>query len=572
MHSKLFNLVVWMGVLLLVFSSACSSGLDTPAGQTEPPPTEPPPATSTPVVTEELASTPIPVDNLQDVKSATIQIESQGTFSNPEFGMISNSAGRGSGFIIDPSGVAVTSNHVVAGATQLKVWVGGETTPRNAEILSVSECSGLAVIALEGEEFDYLDWYQYPIEDSMDMFIAGYSLGEPEYSLTAGVISAAITDGNTPWASLDSVMEYSAISDPGNTGGPVVDPDGTVIAVHSAGNPVTQQAFGISRDLAAIIVEELRSGIDVKSIGVNGQAVVNDDGSVTGIWVASVQPDSPADQAGLQPGDIITMMEKLNLASDGTMALYCDILSNHDQGDTLSIRVLRWSTGEILEGQIYGQRLTVTEGGEVTTVITPSGSGNDIVNPDASQSGDVYFHTEFDGGLRSWAYDLTRGSEEDFTAQTIGNRLQIDIQGKDTWVYFLNEDHNFTDVRIDTVAENRGNNNNNVSLICRESELGWYEFNIANNGLYYIYWFDDEATNNYIPLFSGGSRLINMGKDVNEYTAICDGDKLTLMINGEEIRTVRHSRLESGKAGLSVSSFDFTPVVIEFDYFTASVP
>ena len=63
-----------------------------------------------------------------------------------------------------------------------------------------------------------------------------------------------------------------------------------------------------------------------------------------------------------------------------------------------------------------------------------------------------------------------------------------------------------------------------------------------------------------------------MGKDVNEYTAICDGDKLTLMINGEEIRTVRHSRLESGKAGLSVSSFDFTPVVIEFDYFTVSVP
>jgi hypothetical protein len=324
--------------------------------------------------------------------------------------------------------------------------------------------------------------------------------------------------------------------------------------------------------VAALIVEELRSGVEFKSIGVNGQAVTNDGGSITGIWVVSVKPDSPAEQAGLQPGDIITRMEKLNLASDGTIALYCDILSSHNEGDTLSIRVLRRTTGEILEGEIYGQKLSVTEGGEVTAEITPSGSGNDIVNPDASQPGEVYYHTDFDGGLGSWAYYLTRGLEEDFSAQTIGYRLQIDIQGKDTWVYFLNEDHDFTDVRIDIVAENRGNNNNNVSLICRESELGWYEFNIANNGLYYIYWFDDETTNNYIPLFSGGSRQINMGKDVNEYSAICDEDKLTLIINGEEVRTVRHNRLENGKAGLSVSSFDFTPVIIEFDYFTASVP
>lgn len=572
MHSKLLKLLVWIGVTIFVFSAGCTSGESPPAETIIPPTTELPKATSTSVVTEELASTPMPVDNLQDVKSAIIRIESQGDFLNPDFGTILNSPGRGSGFIIDPSGVAITSNQVVSGATQLKVLVGDGSSPRSAEILNISECSGLAVIDIEGDGYNYLDWYQHQIEDGMDLFIAGYSLDEAEFSLTTGIVSAGSAEGKMPWASLDSVMEYSAVSDPGNIGGPIVDSDGRVIAIHSAGDPITQKAYGIPRDIASPIVEQLLNGNDGKSIGVNGFAVSNDDGSVSGIWVASVQPGSPAEETGLQAGDLITLMDDLNLATDGTLALYCDILRDHERGEALSIRVLRGSTGETLEGKIYGQALYVTEGGEATVLATPSGSGNDIVNPEASQSGDVYYHTDFDGGLGSWAYYLTRGKEEDFIAQTAGNRLQIDIQGTDTWVYFLNENSDYGDVRIDTIAENRGNNNNNVSLICRESELGWYEFNIANNGLYYIYWFDEESTNNYIPLFSGGSRLINMGKDINEYTAICDGEQLTLLINGEEIRTVTHDRLTSGKVGLSVSSFDFTPVIIEFDYFTASVP
>lgn len=571
MHSKLLKRMVWMGVLIFIFSAGCTSGESLPIETSISPTTELPPATLTSVVPEEVASTPLPIDNLQDVKSAIIRIESQGDFLSPDFGTILINPGRGSGFIIDPSGIAITSNQVVTGATQLRVWVGDESSPRSAEILSSSDCSGLAVIDIEGDGYSYLDWYQHQIEDGMDMFIAGYSLEESEFSLTTGVILDGSAEGERPWVSLDSVMEYSAVSDPGNIGGPIVDSDGMVVAMHSAGDPITQQAFGIPHDIAALIVEDLLNINDGKSIGVNGYAVTKDGGSVNGIWVASVQPGSPAEEVGLQAGDIITVMDNLDLATDGTMALYCDILSGHMRGEALSIRVLRESTGETLEGNIYGEALYVTEGGDVV-LETPSGPGNDIVNPDASQSGDVYFHTDFDGGLGSWAYYLTRGKEEDFTAQTTGNRLQIDIEGTDTWVYFLNENADYADVRIDTVAENRGNNNNNVSLICRESELGWYEFNIANNGLYYIYWFDDESTNNYIPLFSGGSRLINMGKDINEYTAICDGEQLTLLINGEEIRTVTHDRLTSGKVGLSVSSFDFTPVIIEFDYFTASVP
>ena len=62
------------------------------------------------------------VSNLEDVKTAVIQIEAEGTFRDPEQGLLMNVAGRGSGFIIDPEGIAVTNNHVVAGAALIKVW------------------------------------------------------------------------------------------------------------------------------------------------------------------------------------------------------------------------------------------------------------------------------------------------------------------------------------------------------------------------------------------------------------------------------------------------------------------
>jgi hypothetical protein len=76
----------------------------------------------------------------------------------------------------------------------------------------------------------------------------------------------------------------------------------------------------------------------------------------------------------------------------------------------------------------------------------------------------------------------------------------------------------------------------------------------------------------YKLLYSGGSNLIRMGKDVNEYTAICNNDKLTLGINGVEVRTVTDKNLKEGLTGISVSSFDVTPIIVEFDYFSVSVP
>lgn len=300
------------------------------------------------------------VSGLDGVESATVQIEAQGTFVDPQVGLMVNAAGRGSGFLIDPSGLAVTNNHVVTGSALLKVWVGGEDDPRNARVLGASECADLAVIDIEGDGYPYLRWYDGDVRVGMDMYVAGYPLGDPEFTLTRGVVSKDEAGGETSWASVDSTLEYDATTNPGNSGGPVITPDGEVIGVHFAGNAQTRQAFGIAARYARSVIEELQFGRDVHSIGVNGQAVASEDGSLSGIWVSSVKSGSPADGAGVEGGDIITTMEGLVLATDGTMADYCDILRSHSASDTLAIEVLRFSTSEVLEGQLNGRPLELS--------------------------------------------------------------------------------------------------------------------------------------------------------------------------------------------------------------------
>jgi S1-C subfamily serine protease len=562
--------LIALALIILVAAQACSSSSGEPSQPTiAPSATFPVEATEAP--SETAAPTPQAVGNIQDVKKAVVQIEAQGTFIDPQVGLVVNGAGRGSGFIIDPEGIAVTNNHVVTGAALLKVWVAGDSEPRNARVLGVSECSDLAVIDIEGDGYSYLDWYPGEIEVGTDVYVAGFPLGDPEYTLNKGVISKSRANGETSWASVDAVIEYDATSNPGNSGGPVVDPDGRVLGVHYASDKEHGQAFGISKQYARDIVDTLRSGQDMNAIGVNGQAVGTEDGSLTGIWVSSVKSGSPADEVGLEAGDIITKLESLVLATDGTMSQYCDILRSHQPGDTLSLEVLRWANNEVLEGQLNGHPLelayTLEGEADVNQV-----SGGPNVNLDASQSGDIYYSTEFDAGLDDWVYFLTNGEEDNFTAQTINDRMRVQIDAQNTWVYFVFDQYDFDNVRIDTTAENLGRNNNNVSLICRESPAGWYEFNIANNGTYTILWFDEVNENDYILLYSGGSTEIKMGKDVNEYTAICDGDQLTLGINGVEVRTVEDNNLKSGRVGFSVSSFNVTPITVAFDHFVASVP
>ena len=294
---------------------------------------------------------------LDKIRAATVQIEAMGSFVDPEMGNLYNAAGRGTGVIIDPSGIAVTNNHVVTGAATLKVFLEGETEPRNATVLGASECWDLAVIDIQGEDFPFLEFSDVAVTPGLEVYAAGFPLGDPEYTLTKGIVSKANASGETYWASVEGVLEHDARIRGGNSGGPLVDMEGNIVGINYAANDQTDQNFAIRAKDAQPVIETLRSGKDFESIGINGQAVVSDDGSISGIWVSSVKSGSPADKTEVKGGDIITNMEGLVLATDGTMADYCDVLRTRKPEDTLSIEVLRFADEEYLTGQLNGRTL-----------------------------------------------------------------------------------------------------------------------------------------------------------------------------------------------------------------------
>lgn len=180
-----------------------------------------------------------------------------------------------------------------------------------------------------------------------------------------------------------------------------------------------------------------------------------------------------------------------------------------------------------------------------------------------------FFTEEFEQDLDDWSYFSFGDGEADYYLEN--GSLVFDMQEESTFSYLIYDGQEYTDVRLDAEVQNLGANKNWVSLVCRESDRGWYEFNIGNDGYYVIYYYD-ATSDDFRELYSGGSSAIHTGKKSNQYTAICEGDRLSLLINGVETRTVTHEALSEGHIGVSTSSYDIVPVLLEFDWLMISQP
>ena len=293
------------------------------------------------------------ITTIQQLPEATIQIVASGSFADPIFGEIEG-GGKGSGFIIDSSGIAVTNSHVVTGAGLVEAYVGGDPEPINAEVLGVSECNDLAVIDLAGDGYSYLGWQEEPVSPGLDVIAAGYPLGDPQFTVTAGVISKSDFASDTPWASVGAILEHDARIRAGNSGGPLVTEESMrVVGVNYATREDTDQNYAISATEAVGIVERLASGTDVDSIGINGVAAFA--GGTPGVWVQSVQAGSAADAAGVTAGDLILRIGGLSVAGDGTVGELCDVIRTKGPDAVIPIEVHRQSTGRVLRGQINGE-------------------------------------------------------------------------------------------------------------------------------------------------------------------------------------------------------------------------
>ena len=194
----------------------------------------------------------------------------------------------------------------------------------------------------------------------------------------------------------------------------------------------------------------------------------------------------------------------------------------------------------------------------------------------------AFFTEEFDDPLSNdWSILTVTGSDaadpDKVTVEAQDGRLVWNFDSEYVYYYIFYEPYTYEDVQVDVSADNRGRNNNNISLICRyDPDVGWYEFNIANNGLYDIYYAEVDGNGDigYNRIANGGSNAIKQGREVNEYSVSCKGDELSLTINGDEVTTVTEKNfgLREGQVGVSVSSFNVLPILIEMDWITISEP
>jgi hypothetical protein len=205
----------------------------------------------------------------------------------------------------------------------------------------------------------------------------------------------------------------------------------------------------------------------------------------------------------------------------------------------------------------------------------------EATEPPAPQS-QQFFEEQFDTPLTSdWDVLTVTGSNDadpdKVTVEAENGNLVWNFDSEYVYYYMFYNAFDYEDVRLEVRADNRGRNNNSISLICRhDPDVGWYEFNIANNGLYDILYAEvqNDGDISYSTIANGGSNAINQGKEVNEYGIACDGDELTLFINGDEVTNITEKTygLRSGQVGVSVSSFNVLPILIEMDWIRVSEP
>jgi serine protease Do len=270
------------------------------------------------------------------------------------FGLSSSGTVSGSGFFISDQGYILTNNHVIDGTKNISVILS-DGTQENATVVGSDMYSDIAVLKVTGKVPAVATLGNSDILNPGETAIAiGSPLGDFKNTVTVGVISAtgrSIDTGNG--YTMDNMIQTDAAINQGNSGGPLVDLAGQVIAINTlivrnsgTGTVAEGLGFAIPINTAQLVAQQIiQQGYFTRPyMGISFQPITPDIANAYnlpvqyGAYLTDVAASSPASKAGLQAGDIITKLD--NVAIDGTHD-YINLLFTYKPGDTVTVEFYR---------------------------------------------------------------------------------------------------------------------------------------------------------------------------------------------------------------------------------------
>jgi S1-C subfamily serine protease len=269
-------------------------------------------------------------------------------------------AGTGSGWVLGAgSGLIVTNAHVVNGGTEFKVAVGGKAQP--AKVVGVAPCDDLAVLRVPSGA----GMRTMALVDSQSQLKLGQTVvavGFPQSASTdahltsttgsVSVVRLAFNDVALDVPQYPNVTQTDVPINPGNSGGPLVDLDGRLAGVNSAGRTsangrtIQGQGFAIGIDRVRQVVPQLRAG---KSLGWTGMGFdyppapsLAKEGLPPGLLVTRALAGTPAAAAGFGK-DPILVTAIAGKPVDNTLASYCQAVKDISSGQVVPFTVVRGS-------------------------------------------------------------------------------------------------------------------------------------------------------------------------------------------------------------------------------------
>lgn len=266
--------------------------------------------------------------------------------------------GAGSGMVIDATGLILTNNHVIADASSITVTLA-DGREVDADLVGSIPSNDVALVQARG--VDDLPTVTFGSSSALrvgDPVVAiGNALGlGGTPSVTAGIVSALGREIDRP-IQLDDLIQTDAAIYPGNSGGPLVNAAGEVVGVNTAvaanatGGGAENLGFAISIDQLAPLIEDLKEGggevvagaflgVRTADLDVIPPAILDRLGveADSGAFVQEVVPGSAAEDAGLEPGDVIVSIGGDEVTSAADVG---EVIVSREPGDRVEITVER---------------------------------------------------------------------------------------------------------------------------------------------------------------------------------------------------------------------------------------